>query len=512
MVQDFSRYSEEQIGNLVGSINDKIKNKRNDFTLEEKQFMQEHQKNQENQNTLPLSPESHENEERFNRVRGKASFEINHITDLHATPKDFEGRLINELDSKGHIERDEKGQFKGVKKRVAVALTGDIGSDFFDQSRTGVEAFLTKEIFKKAGFSDSEKKEFSGSYNELMKLAGLTEEMITERSPALSSQQNNPLEKFMGFLYGIQDPSFLSNEQKAEFRQTQKKVQDMLKQGMYHHAKKEYGEIKNILKKYNLTPDNLVMVGGNHDVHSVLEEILGDYVVRPGETRDVAGIKFGNIVRSANGNFTQGPDFDEVFGYAGLREQLEKDKTASKPFQDILYKLNESGSMNISEKELKKYVEVSMQRAAMGIGRGDLGKYIKKHTEKLLELKLKQGLDRVKLPKNADVILNHSVIDDPQRAGLEEFYAHTLMSDNKDYMGALVLGGHEHSPTPHRKDGIYHINPGSITAGNSAIHLLDDNKKYSSSLFESLGPNSERVYKHMLKDEIPGQTSGRSKG
>jgi hypothetical protein len=351
MVKDFSSYSEEQINSLVSSIQSK---KGNDLTTEEREYAEFHnfqanmqgieeklksgkvldkdeinfvensqlpkevksqvaQANKQNKKTLPLSPESHENEGRFNRVRSDAKFEINHITDLHATPKEFKGRLLNELQTKGHLEFDKKGKPTGIKKNVAVALTGDIGSDFFDQSKEGLEAFLTKSIFKKAGFSKSEKKEFQTNYNFLMKLAGLSEEMITERSSSLSSQQNNPLEKFMGFIFGMQDPRFLSNEQKLEFRNTQKKVQDMLKQGMYHHARNEYGEIKNILKEFGLGPENVVMVGGNHDVHSVLEDVLGEYIVKPGETRDVSGIRFGNIVKSANGNYSPVPDYDEVF-------------------------------------------------------------------------------------------------------------------------------------------------------------------------------------------------------
>lgn len=482
------------------------------LTKEEKEAVSLYKEQMKNREDLPLSSESHENKTRFDKVRGKAGFEINHITDLHATPEEFKGRLLNELNSKGHLKLDDKNKPIGVKDNVAVAITGDIGSDFFDQSRHGLEAFLTKSIFKKAGFSKDEEKEFQTNYDFLMKLAGLNEEMITERSPSLSSQQNNPLEKFMGFIYGMQDPRFLSNEQKVEFRNVQKKVQDMLKQGMYNHARNEYTEIKEILKEHNLSSNQVVMVGGNHDVHSVLEDVLGEYIVKPGETKKVSGINFGNIVKSANGNFTQGPDFDEVFGYAGLREQLEKEKTQSKPFQDILYKINEGGKMNVSEKELKKYVEISLQRAAMGIGTGALGGYIKGNTEKLLEAKLAKSLDSINLPKGADVILNHSVIDDPQRAGLEEFYAHELMSKDDNYKGMLVLGGHEHSPTPHRKDGIFHINPGSITAGNSGVHLLGEDKKYSSSLFESLGPNSETIYKHMLESEVPGQASGRQKG
>jgi len=489
------------------------------LSSDEKKILEQIQESQQNQSQnskkLPLSLESRENLERFKRIESEAEFEINHITDLHATPMEFESLLIRNLSERGHLVQNEKGIFE-IKKNVAIAITGDIGTDFFDKQREGLETFLSKNIVKKAGFNNNDAKEFIENYTILLEFAGIDEVMIKENHQMLLGEEGNPLRMFeFGYLFGAQDPRFLTKEQKKKFKEAQRKVQKLLKKGIKHHAKKEYSAIKEILSKYNLTPDKLVMVSGNHDVPEIFNDVLGDYVLTPGKIREINGIKFGNIVESSNGNFTMGSDFNDVFGYSGLKEESEEFTFNTEAFKLLQNNLKKNG-IEFENKELKTYMDNSIQRAAQGIGSGDLGKYFKNKIAGVLRKHIDNNLKNMEknIPYGADVILNHSVLDLQGRAGLEEIMAHNLISQKMKPShgnGMLVLGGHEHKQSSHIKEGVYHINPGSVQSGNSAVHLLNKDKSYNSSLFKSSDENNNDIYRHLLNSELPNQSSGKVK-
>jgi len=496
--------------NLVDKQNkgEKLKTQEQKF-LDQARKQQEQQMQQGSGSELPLSLESKQNLDRFEQEKHKTKFQINHITDLHATSEEFESILLQNLSNKGHLVQKENGVYE-IKDGVAVAITGDVITDFFDRQREGLETFLIENIVNKAKFLKEDEKDFISNYSKLMELAGLDESMIREKNPMLEGE-NSPLDIFVfGYLFGAQDPHFLNFKQKKEFRNAQKKVQELLKKGMRGHAKREYTKINDILKKYNFTSDQIVMVSGNHDIPDVFNEVLSDYVLTPGQVKNVGGIKFGNIVGSSNGNFTRGQDFNDVFGYSGLREELEDVNFKAEAFVDLQNHLKENG-IEFEDRELKKYIDNSIQRAAQGIGTGKLGEYFKKKIEPILQEHVKYRLKEVEknIPFGADVVLNHSVIDDPQRAGLEEVVAHDLLAKHMKNM--LVLGGHEHRQTSHKKEDIYHINPGSVQGGNSAVHLLNEDKSYNSSLFKSLDENNNDIYKHLYQNEIPGQSPGKVK-
>ena len=115
--------SEEDFSRILEGAGKKLKDgvRFVNLTKEEKEAVSLYKEQMKNREDLPLSSESHENKTRFDKVRGKAGFEINHITDLHATPEEFKGRLLNELNSKGHLKLDDKNKPIGVKDNVAVA-------------------------------------------------------------------------------------------------------------------------------------------------------------------------------------------------------------------------------------------------------------------------------------------------------------------------------------------------------------------------------------------------------
>ena len=294
---------------------------------------------------LPLSDESRANKQRFDSEQPGAKFQINHITDIHNSTDSFESVLITNLKQAGHLEYDEKGRITAfgskekLKDGVAIAITGDVGTDFFDQQNHGLEAFLSDTIVHKGGYSKEDGEEFKALYLSLMHMAGLDEEMIRTMSPEAFGE-GGPFQKFHAYLFGMSEPGFLTEEEKEDFIARRDRLHNLLKQGMNYHAKREYGEIREILEKYDLGPDKVALVSGNHDLPQVMQEELGAYLVKPGQTRDVGGLKFGNVVDSANGNFTGGPYFNDTFGYAGLREELEYVEHNSDAFKAIKNELD----------------------------------------------------------------------------------------------------------------------------------------------------------------------------
>lgn len=462
---------------------------------------------------LPMSDESRANFQRFETEKSNAKFQVNHITDIHNSSKNFEQILIGNLYKSDHLEYDENGKivlgnqkFK-LKDGVSIAITGDVGTDFFDQQNHGLEAFLTDTIVDKGGYNDSDAAELKELYLGLMHMAGLDEEMIRTMSPEAFGE-GGAFQKFHTYLFGMQEPGFLTDDEKEEFLEKRKRLHELLTQGMEHHGRKEYSEIRGVLEKFDIDSNRAVFVSGNHDQPRIMEEELGSYMLKPGQVRNVGGLKYGNMVDSANGNFTGGPHFNNVFGYAGLREELESVEHNSDAFKAVKNELTNVG-IKMSDREISRYMDVSMQKAAMGIGTGAAADYKINKIKPLLEEHVKQRTLSLKnyIPKGADVILQHSMIDHPQDAGIEERVAHELIA--KELPGAIVLHGHEHAPTPHRKDNVYHLNPGSAASGNSAVHLFGDDKSYQSSLFKSSDDNLNDVYRHIKKDEMPGHPSGR---
>lgn len=487
----------------------------NDLTDLEKFAFERMQESNQNREQLPLSIESQANFERFRNERDNTQgFEINHITDIHNTGETFEQVLLSNLYQSEHLEINENGQIeigdgnkRKLKDNVAVVVTGDVGTDFFDTQNHGLEAFLTQTIRAKANWSEEEKLEFESKYLELMEIAGLDEGMIRENSPLLQGE-NSPLQMFHYYLFGIADPNFLTKNELKDFKKKRERVQELLKKAMKNHARAEYSYIKDTFEKYGLTPNQVAIVSGNHDLPYVMQEVLGDYMITPGKTRNVSGVNFGNVLDSANGNFTGGPYFNDIFGYAGLREDLDKKRFDSKPFQKVQSILKSHG-IEFDDFQLKRYMDTSVQRAAQGIGSGALGELFKKEIKPVLTDYITQRLSDIEknIPKNADIILQHTMIDDPQRAGLEEIALHRLLA--KKHPNTVVLHGHEHSQTPHRKENIFYLNPGSAASGNSAVHILDKNKRYQSSLYKGMDEHMQDTYRHLRKEEVPGHPSGR---
>ncbi len=528
-VQSGGVLSDDELNFVLGNIQDEHKpilqvlNKRNkgeQLNAQEQAFFEQLQRQQQGSGQLPISPESQINKDYFERERkgNKGGFEIHQLTDLHQKAENFEEMLKRSLFDAGHLETDDSGRIVvtgrnfSLKKNVPIALTGDLGTDFFDTNNLGLEAFLSDALVDKGGWDSDEEKEFRSLYESLMKMAGLDENMILEQNQSAFAEGGS-FAMFQSYLFGIQEPHFLTNAERKEFRSKKERLQNLLKKGMKNHARKEYTIIKKSLERMGLTPNEVAIVSGNHDLPEVMREVLGDYLIMPGQVRNVAGVKFGNVVDSANGNFTGGSDFNDVFGYAGLRESLDKVRYESEPFKKIKSILNDDLGLDFDDDTIKKYMDISVQRAAQGIGAGHLGSYFKSEIEPILQKHVKSRIEGLKanIPKDADVILQHSMIDHPQRAGLEEMAAHELISQQLG-PGTIVLHGHEHSPTPHRKDNVIHLNPGSASGGNSAVHVFDRDKKYVSSLFKGIDDNMIETYKYLNMYNVPGHPSGRYKG
>jgi len=478
--------------------------------IEPKLFEHIMKNNDEIRHQFPHTLESKQSKKRFDVFdeENKNGGKIIHITDSHSKPYELEGIILQTLHTNKMLIPDETG--KGNHKHALggkniLALTGDIITDFFDFQNEGQETFLEEAILNKSGLSKDEASRFSKIYKQFLRFAGVTEQMIRENDPALqgNGQGNGPIDILRALIAGSYEPQGLTSSELLDFRKEKVEIQKLFDKGIRNHSSKQYQEIAKIFKKYGLTGDHVVLTSGNHDIPEEMEKVLGEYMITPEKRKKVGEYNLANITRSANGNFMGGPDFNNLFGYAGLREKADEFFIKDDEYQSLFKKVEKYG---IGEKDLKKYMKQSIQRASMGFKTGALEKLHDKIQNKVSTY-LKKEISRIDDMKfdGVDAIIQHTKINDPQRAGLEELAAHQALVKNK-FNGA-VLYGHEHAQDSHRKDGIFYLNPGSAAAGNSGVHLFDENKKYSSSLFTELDDRKISSYKHFNRDELPSMSS-----
>ncbi len=402
---------------------------------------------------------------------------IIHITDTHSD----HGTLENILDRT--LSESEFNPSKDV-----VVHTGDLLEDFLDIN--DIAKFSSKWIVDKGKLNTEESNLFKNSYSKFLNYLG-----INERDIDNLSIDKNEMESLIYSLYGLSNPNFLTNDELEDFNKHRSNVMNLIKQGIKNHAREGYSNIKEVLKRYNLTPDNFVLVAGNHDIPEVMSEVLGEYLINEGTVKELKGVRFGNALNGSNGP-VMGPMFGDVYGLKdGLNNSKIKYNTES--FKSLLNYLHDRGFTYIDEVKLDQLTQESKKSVKMGIGRGDLSNYFERRIfpeiDHTISKNAKYSIDNLK-KNRVDVYLGHGDIGRDDRTGLEEKKFKEFLKGSN----AIYLHGHEHANTTRHQEGINLINSGSSLNGNYGVYSLDKNNKIKHLLFNTFDKDSKMNYYNLF--------------
>lgn len=444
-------------------------------------------------------------EQEFKSQGGK---KILHFTDTEVEARDLEGRLQKILSDEGVL--DYVVQNGTLPEDTMLVHTGDIGPDLFNQQKYRTQAFLADTIIKEGELEGEQADEFKQLYHDLMDEVGVTEEMLVSGPKTQEDQQL--LSQFIQMLYGAMDPQFKSKEEIKEFRKKRDKLHSHLEDAIVNHAQRNLREIKEVFDKYGLNSENFVIIGGNHDVPSVVEKTFKDSYMSEGETREVRGIKFNRPLGTATGS-VYGPHLGrEIMGSNELVEQIPQLRYNSQSMQELKEYVHSMGFDHFDEKGIDQLIKTSAMKARIGISAGKL-KDMNEEIEREVQQKIQQRLEQIPktIDHNADVYIGHGDVTHPEHAGLEERYVSQLL-EGKGAEGKFYLGGHEHGMTTNRTNNMVYINPGASrdNYAHGAV-FIDSNNKFQGLKRASITPNSEMDLMYRDPNEIASQSVQRTK-
>lgn len=424
-------------------------------------------------------------------LRAQGGKKLLHITDSEVEAQDLEQRLqALHLKGRQSIDKDE-----------IMVHTGDLTPDLFNLKKNRLQAYLPEVIAAEGELTKEETEEFRELYQTILKESGITEEEL--KSGKVQNQQG--LQAFQMLLYGHMEPRFKSKGELEEYRGKKKSLDKILKKAIKNHAKRNYTQIKQVYEKYGLTPENTVIIGGNHDVPEVMREILGEYMVDEGKTKEVRGVKFGLPLDKATGA-VYGPAFQDVMGYNELTEDLPTIRYNTEAFSDLKSYLVDNGFDSYSDQHLDQLIKTSVSKRQFGLGSSHLENY--NHIiEAQVQDKVIERLEKLEenIPYDADILLGHGDITHAEHAGLEETRLRQLLKNK----GVTYIGGHQHGNTTNKQDENLFINPGATADFKSGQYLLNQNNEFEQALFSDINQMTGGLsYRSMNKNEIPAMTSG----
>lgn len=430
---------------------------------------------------VAATPDKEKERHNFRNLTQKFSEEggsrIIHITDTESSPEDLEMIMTQNL--KTHTNFN--------KNKDVVVHTGDLLEDFinFKAIQGGdVSSFLTTSILKHGGLEGKiEGEELAEVYGKLLSKHGISEEDLKE-----GKINENVMRSLQSLYHGIL-PNFLNKEERAEYKTNFDKFKKHLKTAIENDARTKYSKYKKTFEKLDLSPEELILIEGNHDVPHVMREVLGEYMPAPGTVIERKGMRFGNPLNGSTGQHL-GPEFVDTFGYTDLTEQIESIKQNSDGMQRLLNRLDsdELGLKGYFDaKDLSRLISVSQSRSAQGIGEGELVKYFNKYIKKEIDdtIQEKRGQVVSKVPKNVDFYLFHGQ-PNGQHKGLEEAAALAAIDAAG---GGQILHGHMHGRTSHKYGNSILLNEGE-GRGNFGVYHIDSNNKISDILSKNIDPST----------------------
>ena len=416
------------------------------------------------------------------------------ITDSHLPIEDLEHKLIKTIKEQGFDP-----------SRDVIVHTGDIIPDLISLNGRP-EMYRPSRIVEEGFLSKEESEDFLNAYSTLIEFSGLDPEIL-ESGKITDENAAESLKKFKAYLLGIAEPSNLSDQDSTKFKDAQNRVMGHVKSAILNHANHNYTKLKEVLERNGLNPDNFISIPGNHDVPEEMKKVIGDYMIHPGQIKEVNGVNFGNYLAGSNGSVL-GPYMSDEYGVLDSdRIAALRHKTDS--FQSLLEAAEEHG-VALDERKLDRLYDMAKRReGAFGIKKEEgLTDYFHRRINPELDHtvdRLKKDVPHIDL-SNVDILLNHGMITHEEHAGEEEKEVHKRLKEN-NYSG-VVLHGHEHDNTTHKKDGVFYVNPGEFTSNNSNTILLDDENKFHKGLFRNLNQNSGNLEFRLYHPSFYGDTDG----
>lgn len=446
----------------------KIVNKINsgqNLSSDEENFMRQLQEQQSAAQNIPqelMLPEAQRDIIRFQRETeahtAKGGKRIIHLTDTEASPEDLEEILKMNLSHAGGFKKDSD----------IVVHTGDMIQDFIDfkHMHHGTQGFTSKRIIEEGGLEGKVAKEFEEAYLYLLEKNGINEYQLLEGQ--LNEQMLQGLQK----LYFGLTPNFLTNEEKEEYITNLETFKKHMKTAIKNDARDQYKAAKDLFESHGLSPDDMVIVEGNHDVPEVMREILGEYMPNAGTVVERKGLKFGNPMTGSTGQ-AMGPEFIDTFGYTDIKEQLETVKFGTQAFQDLKQELVNNGIDYLTDKDLSQLIGMSQQRAAQGIGKGALASYFDNQIKPQIDMTVNDMKGKIlsQVPKNVDFYVMHGMPNHPSFAGIEEIAAYNAINKSG---GGNIIHGHVHGKTTHKMGKNLLLNMGDGKQNFGVYHYDKD--------------------------------------
>jgi Icc-related predicted phosphoesterase len=400
-----------------------------------------------------------------------------HFTDPHLKIDDLEERLkqvllLNEFNPQEDI----------------FVNTGDIIPDLMDREH-GFNVLNPKRIALEGKLNDTETSEFIEDMDEFMSFFGFTSQAVENSFANFGGNAEQLYQNFYQNFLKMTEPQYLSEDELIRFREVRDRVHKNFRKAIRRHAREAYEKIRAQFEKYNLNPENTILTPGNHDVEEVMNEILGAYIIKPGEIRNLKGTKIGNLISGSTGEIL-GPELSNEYA---LRDVARNPQTMynTNSFKALYNRIKEIGIKTIDKFSLANRIASAREKAQIGISNSALSKYF--------EAKIRPEIDHTvntvaasfpKLkPSDVDLFVGHG---DPsgQFASAEERRIHDyLMSSDEK---RPYLHGHLHDNTSHTEGNVHYLNPGSVKSLNHAVYLLDPNNSINNILFAGLNPLTSR--------------------
>lgn len=424
--------------------------------------------------------------ERRTSILEEGGSQVVQITDTHTTSDSLEKIIgLRMLESDFDTQRD------------VLLHTGDIIPDFFE-SEMGTGAYSTERIVRDGSLFDEQAEEFREAYSTLLEFAGVSDKDLETGTSFQGEDGQNKFLKFkLIYLLGEHDPTHLSGEDHKELKRAQLLVHKHLRDAIKKHARREYEGVREVLDKFGLTPENFTTVPGNHDIPEVMHEVLGEYVIKPGEKRELNnGFTVANFLSGSSGSVL-GSEFADLYGLVPS-ERRKLLRHESELFQDILSTAREYG-VDITPNELDRLHEIARSQNSYLSTRNDsegLVKYFKRIESEVDETIRKGFKDIPEIDlSDVDAIIGHG---DPlhNTYAAEEDKEVIRRTRESGYKG-VFFNGHVHGERIHENEGILHINPGSSKEGGGQIGLYTSRGEFDSGIlakYDKASGNLERKF------------------
>lgn len=412
-----------------------------------------------------MIPEAQRDAYRFQKETqqhiAKGGKRIIHITDTESSPQDLEEILKMDLSHAGGFH----------KKTDIIVHTGDMIEDLIDFKTLhhGTQGFLPERIVDEGDLEGKIADEFVEAYRFLLEKNGISEYQLLE------GQLNEQMLQSLQRLYFGITPNFLTNQEKNEYVANLEKFKKHMKTAIKNNARSQYKAAKKTFESEGLTPEDLIIVEGNHDVPEVMREVLGEYMPRAGTVVERKGLRFGNPLTGSTGA-SMGPEFIDTFGYTDIGQRLEEVKFGTQAFKDLKQELIGHGVDYLTDKDLSQLISVSQQRAAQGIGKGALASYFDDRIKPQIDMSVNDMRGKIvtQVPKYVDFYVMHGMPNHPSFSGIEERAAYEAINKAG---GGNIIHGHIHGKSTHKMGknlllnmgdgkqnfGVYHYDNGKVT-------------------------------------------------